>query len=354
MYNIAIFASGSGTNAENIVKTFHDGTLLRVQVVLTDHADAGVCARMERLGVPVEYVPPGVWKNEPEEVVALLRRRNIDMVVLAGFMRLVSPVIVDAFPHRILNLHPALLPAYGGKGMWGHHVHEAVIANGESESGVTVHYVDAEYDHGEILMQQVVSVTPDDTPETLEAKIHQAEYELFPRAIAEALNRMTPPPLDGDTSEHKAKPAAVPPAFPPEVPAERSVDSQWAEVLHMDFDPAMAKERPPHHSSRENATPPRTPGADNPTAQRPAELPPMPPTYLVLSILATILCCFVPGVIAIIFSSRISNLYYQGDYAGAERASRQTQIWIIVSFCLGVLSATLYLPMLLIRGAAGL
>lgn len=340
MYNIAVFASGSGTNAENIVRTFHDGSLLRVSIVLTDHADAGVRARMDALGVPSEYVTPAVWRNEPQKVVDMLRQRDIDLVVLAGFMRLVSPEIVNAYPDRIINIHPALLPAYGGKGMWGHHVHEAVIAAGETESGVTVHYVDAQYDHGAILMQQRVEVTPDDTPATLEAKIHQAEYDLFPRAIVAALHKI--PPHNEASGISLAKTPSAPPPPLPEQQKPKSVDSQWAEVLHMDYDPQ--RELPAEqHTETATSTPPATP-----------EQPPMPPTYLVLSILATLLCCFIPGVVAIIFSSRISNLYFQGQYEAAERASRQTQLWIIISFCLGVLSATLYVPMLLVRGAIGM
>ena len=138
MYKIAIFASGSGTNAENIIKTFHGGNLLRVVKVYTDVADAGVIERLRPYGVETEYVEPRVWRQDPGLVVDALRAEGVDLVVLAGFMRLVDKRIVEAFPRRILNLHPALLPAYGGKGMYGHHVHEAVIAAGEKKSGVTV------------------------------------------------------------------------------------------------------------------------------------------------------------------------------------------------------------------------
>ena len=123
MYKIAIFASGSGTNAENIIKTFHGGNLLRVVKVYTDVADAGVIERLRPYGVETEYVEPRVWRQDPGLVVDALRAEGVDLVVLAGFMRLVDKRIVEAFPRRILNLHPALLPAYGGKGMYGHHVH---------------------------------------------------------------------------------------------------------------------------------------------------------------------------------------------------------------------------------------
>ncbi len=344
MYNIAILASGSGTNAENIAKTFNQGMLLRVRLVLTDHADAGVIERMRPLGVETRYVEPAVWRNEPQQVVDMLNAQGIDLVVLAGFMRFVSPVIVDAFPQRIINIHPALLPAYGGKGMWGHHVHEAVIAAGEKQSGVTVHYVDDKYDHGEILMQDTVEVTPEDTPETLEQKIHRVEYSLYPRAIVEAIRRL------GENEGSKEEAAAE---------AKPSVDEMWAETLKVDYDPATAVTPPPiPQPSASQAVPPNA-GTVPPTAQRQTPPPataavePMPQSYLAAAIIVTLLCCFIPGVLAIVFSSRVSSKYYAGDIEGARRASRLAQIWIIVSFCLGVLSTTLYLPYMIVASAFG-
>lgn len=190
MHNIVILASGSGTNAENIIKRFQGGDLLETSLVITDHADAGVVERVRPYGVESIYIPGKEWRENPGKIVGILQARNPSLIILAGFMRLVAKEIVDAFPGRILNLHPALLPAYGGKGMWGHHVHEAVIAAGEKESGVTVHYIDENYDRGRILMQEHVDIEPGETPATLEAKIHQAEYRLYPRAIEEALRRI--------------------------------------------------------------------------------------------------------------------------------------------------------------------
>lgn len=382
MYNIAILASGSGTNAENIVRTFNEGTLLRVRLCITDHADAGVVERMRRYGVKTLYVAPKIWRHEPEKVVEMLRADDIDLVVLAGFMRLVSPVIVSAYAGRILNLHPSLLPKYGGKGMWGHHVHEAVIAAGEKESGVTVHYIDEEYDRGEILMQERVEILPDDTAETLEAKIHEAEYRLYPRAISEALRRMTPPtppPLPPAGGE----PVAVPPALPGQEPAApgecmveepdreatevdtvplpqgtpvpppveeqpRNVDREWADALKIKYDPEKI-DAP--QAAQPGMQPAMAPGVQ---CANQAEVAPMPPNYLVLSILATLLCCFIPGVIAIVYSSKVSNAYFSGDLDGARRASRNAEIWIIASFCLGVIWGTLSLPMMIVRSALGL
>lgn len=363
MYNIAILASGSGTNAENIVRTFNQGSLLRVVLVITDQPDAGVAARMEPFGIPVKYIPGPVWRKEPQQIVALLRENDIDLVVLAGFMRLIAAPIVEAFPGRILNIHPALLPAYGGKGMYGHHVHEAVIAAGEKQSGVTVHYVDEHYDHGTIVLQETVDITPDDTPATLEQKIHTLEYSIYPRAIVKALdnlNMMTPPPVpdvEPVTVQHPAEEqtvnlnvedvepskvenvgAPVPPPAPPAPPAN-DVNTLWAEALHMPYTPPQTPQGVP------TQTPP--PAFNTPQATAlPAE--PMPRNWFLLSVLVTILCCFIPGILAIIYSTRVSNLYYKGDIEGSRRASRNAEIWIIVSFCLGVLSATLYMPMTIV------
>lgn len=375
MYKIAIFASGSGTNAENIIKTFHGGNLLRVVKVYTDVPDAGVIERLRPYGVETEYVEPRVWRQDPGLVVDALRAEGVDLVVLAGFMRLVDKRIVEAFPRRILNLHPALLPAYGGKGMYGHHVHEAVIAAGEKKSGVTVHYIDEHYDRGEILMQAEVEIEEGETPQTLEAKIHQAEYAIYPRAIAEALRRMPPsvprktgvppalPHIDNGVSEHQqAAPADAPEtpktgSVPPPVP---EVESVWAQELKMDYDPEEAARRaqqqmqngaPCGHGTPagNGATPPPNPaGPVNLQGQEQSE--PVPPNYFVLSIVMTLLCCTPAGIVAIVFSSMVNSRYYSGNVEGAKRASRNAEIWIIVSFCLGVLSTTLYLPFSMLFG----
>lgn len=374
MFSLAILASGSGTNAENIVRTFQDGSLLRVKLIITDHEDAGVIERMKPFGIKTIYIPGKVWRQEPQNIADILRAHGIDLVVLAGFMRLVAQPIVEAFPHRIINIHPALLPAYGGKGMWGHHVHEAVIAAGEKRSGVTVHYVDTQYDHGQIIMQDYVDIFPEDTAETLEAKIHQVEYSLYPRAIVEVLRRLTPPPMPskGPIDLEKHEPAApVPPPLPDnapeasvdeeqpreevvidtETPAEqpRDIDEQWADALQIkNYSPATPPPLPAHPE------PTYSPNAAAPGNGGEAPTEPMPDNYFVLSIVVTLLCCFIPGIIAVLFSSRVSNLYYQGNIEASRRASRNAQIWIIVSFCLGVLSATLYLPYLIVANALGL
>ena len=193
MKKIAILASGSGTNAENIVRLFHEGNKIRVVHVLANRQKAGVHERMQKLGVPTEYVPNSVWENEAYKVVDILQSKEVDLVVLAGFMRKIDSAIINAYKGRIINIHPSLLPAHGGKGMWGHHVHEAVIAAGDKQSGVTVHYVTDEIDGGEIIMQQAIDLVEGETAESLEAKIHPVEYDLYPRAIVAALKRLDTP-----------------------------------------------------------------------------------------------------------------------------------------------------------------
>lgn len=327
MKNIAILASGNGTNAENIARLFNGGNRIRVALVLVNRRKAGVIERMKPLGVPVEYIPNSVWDTEPMKVVDILRAHHIDLVVLAGFMHYVNPVILDAFPSAVVNIHPSLLPAYGGQGMWGHHVHQAVIAAGEKESGVTVHLVTPEFDKGEIVMQQRIPVEPDDTPETLEAKIHKIEYELYPKAIVAAL----------DNLESRRRSRPVPPPVP------KSADEDWAEVLKMKYDPELTKTPPPVPGDAP-AVPPVHP-APAPVRQVVAQEPlpqgenaPMPPTYFVWALLTTICCCLIPGIVAIVYSTSVSARYSAGDIEGARRASRNAAIWIIVSFVLGVIS----------------
>jgi phosphoribosylglycinamide formyltransferase-1 len=186
MKNIAILASGSGTNAQNIIQHFQNHSTIRVDSVWSNRKDAYVLERAAKYGVD-----NGVFTRDQfyqsEEFLNLLKSRNIDLVVLAGFLWLVPTNLIHAFP--IINIHPALLPAYGGKGMYGDKVHEAVITNREKESGITIHLVDEVYDHGAILHQEKCPVLPSDTPETLAKRIHQLEYEYFPKVIENFLTK---------------------------------------------------------------------------------------------------------------------------------------------------------------------
>ena len=188
MKNITILASGSGTNAENLIKIFHGRDDGQVKLLMANRSEAFALVRANRLGIPTrifnkeELYTSGKVLNE-------LREFSTDLIVLAGFLWLIPPEITRAYPKRIINIHPALLPAYGGKGMYGSRVHEAVIANRESVSGITIHSVDEEYDKGEMLFQAECPVMPDDSPETLANRIHELEYKYFPKIVLEYLNR---------------------------------------------------------------------------------------------------------------------------------------------------------------------
>lgn len=187
MKRIALFASGSGSNAENIVRYFAENSEIQVVAIFTNRPDAYVIQRAQTLQVPCFIFSKSAWKSG--EICSKLREMEIEWIILAGFLWLVPEEIIAHFPNRIINIHPALLPDYGGKGMFGHHVHEAVIQNKESQSGITIHLVNAEYDKGEVLFQAVCPVTPDDTPESLAAKVHELEYIHFPTIIQQAIQK---------------------------------------------------------------------------------------------------------------------------------------------------------------------
>lgn len=188
MKHIAILASGSGTNAENIIRYFSKHPKLRVSLVLCNRKEAGVYKRAERLGVPCKYIPKADWQDE-EKVSSLLHQHKVDALVLAGFLLLVPEWLTQAYPDHILNIHPALLPAYGGKGMYGAKVHEAVLAKGDSQSGISIHLVNEQYDEGRILAQFTCPVRLDDSPETLAARIHELEYRHYPVIIENYLQK---------------------------------------------------------------------------------------------------------------------------------------------------------------------
>ncbi|MEJ2594692.1 MAG: phosphoribosylglycinamide formyltransferase [bacterium] len=186
MKNIAIFASGNGTNAERIIRYFQHNRNVNVPLVLSNRPDAGVLERAQKLGVKT-IVFDRHTLHHTEEIISILRSHKIDLVVLAGFLWLVPQNLLDAFKNKIVNIHPALLPKYGGKGMYGYHVHEAVIQAGEEISGITIHYVNEKYDEGQIIFQKSLGVNPDETPESLAKKIHELEYEYYPKVIEEII-----------------------------------------------------------------------------------------------------------------------------------------------------------------------
>lgn len=180
--NIAIFVSGSGTNCENIIRYFSGSESISTALVVSNRADAYALERAKRLGVPAAIVPKAQL-NDPDIILPLLQEFRIDFIVLAGFLPMVPDFLIDAYPRRIVNIHPALLPKHGGKGMWGHHVHEAVKAAGDTETGITIHYVSPVCDGGEIIAQFSTPVSPDDTPETIADKVHVLEMAHFPEVL---------------------------------------------------------------------------------------------------------------------------------------------------------------------------
>jgi len=186
---IAIFASGSGTNAEKIIEYFADREDVNIEMVLTNKKDAGVINRAERLGVPSIIFNKHQF-SETDNILNSLLVAEIDLIVLAGFLLLVPDNLLKAFPNKIINIHPALLPKYGGKGMYGMKVHEAVVENKDTESGITIHYIDEKYDNGEHIRQATCPVSPTDSPEDVAQKIHKLEYKHFPETIDRILKEI--------------------------------------------------------------------------------------------------------------------------------------------------------------------
>jgi phosphoribosylglycinamide formyltransferase-1 len=179
---IAIFASGSGTNAENIINYFKNLPKIRVELVFSNNKNAYVLERAKKLSVDT-FVFDRHTFNNTDKIINILKEKNIKYIVLAGFLWLIPKHFIKAFENRIINIHPALLPKYGGKGMYGMSVHKAVIEHKEKQSGISIHYVNENYDKGDIIFQALCPVSPNDTPESLAEKIHKLEYEHFPKII---------------------------------------------------------------------------------------------------------------------------------------------------------------------------
>ncbi|MUP45037.1 phosphoribosylglycinamide formyltransferase [Gramella sp. BOM4] len=185
---IVIFASGSGTNAENIIKYFQKNDQIEVVALLSNNRSAGALKKAHRLNVKALLFDREAF-YESHEVLNVLKDIKPDLIVLAGFLWLMPSNIIRDFPNKIINIHPALLPNYGGKGMYGNRVHEAVIANSEKESGISIHYVNKEYDEGQIIFQKTLPINKQDTPESLAERIHELEYRHFPEVIEDLLNK---------------------------------------------------------------------------------------------------------------------------------------------------------------------
>ncbi len=184
--NVAIFVSGSGTNCENIIRYFQDSPLVHVALVLSNKSDAYALVRAKRLNVPTVIVPKAEF-GKADEVLKILDEHHIDFIVLAGFLLMIPDYLIQTYHRRMINLHPALLPKFGGKGMYGHHVHEAVKAAGETETGFTVHWVSSVCDGGEIIAQFRTPLLPSDNVDDIAEKEHQLEMKHFPQVIEQVV-----------------------------------------------------------------------------------------------------------------------------------------------------------------------
>ena len=189
MTNVAIFVSGSGTNCENIIRYFKDSEQVKIRLVVSNKADAYALVRAQNQGVPTAVITKQDF-NDRDKMTLLLEEYDIQFIVLAGFLLIVPNFLIEAYDRRMINIHPALLPKYGGKGMYGHHVHEAVKAAGETETGMTVHYVSNVCDGGEIIAQFRTPLSPDDTPDDIAHKEHLLEMEHFPRVIEQIIDSL--------------------------------------------------------------------------------------------------------------------------------------------------------------------
>lgn len=185
---LAIFASGKGSNAEKIIQFLENHNNIHVSLIVSNKPTAGVLDIASRFNIPTLLIDRKKFM-ESDEYVQIIKNQGITHIILAGFLLKVPDNLINSYNNKIVNIHPALLPAYGGKGMYGEHVHQAVIQAGEKESGITIHLVDEEYDHGKTLFQAKVVVLPNDTPDTLAEKVHRLEHEHYPKVIEKWVSR---------------------------------------------------------------------------------------------------------------------------------------------------------------------
>ena len=184
---LAIFVTGSGTNCENIIRHFQGQPDVEIPIVVSSREDAYALVRAQKLGIPTTVITRNDFLDNPRKVLSAVR--GIDYIILAGFLPKIPQYLIDLFPQHIINIHPALLPKFGGKGMWGHHVHEAVKAAGETRTGITIHFVNAELDKGEHIAQYSCAISHKDTPETIAEKVHELEMKHFPSVIEQVIRR---------------------------------------------------------------------------------------------------------------------------------------------------------------------
>jgi len=189
MSNIAILASGSGSNALKIIEHFKKSKIADVKLVISNKKDAGVLNHARNNGVEGLVFENKIWSDSPGSVIQALEERQIDFIVLAGFLRKIPDELIEKYRRAMVNIHPALLPNYGGKGMYGIHVHKAVIANGEKQTGITIHWVTADYDEGEIIFQTSAEVSADDDASSIQKKVQKLEHEYFAPIIESILKK---------------------------------------------------------------------------------------------------------------------------------------------------------------------
>lgn len=188
--NIAVFASGSGTNAENLIRYFQDSELAQVKLLVCNKPNAGVLEKAERFGVKSVLINREDWQYA-DHLLDILKENRIHFIVLAGFLWLMPEQVIHKYEHRIVNIHPALLPKYGGLGMYGSRVHEAVKHNKEVETGITIHYVDAKYDEGKVIFQKSVEIDPvTHSADEIAHKVHELEYEYYPKVVEGLLKEL--------------------------------------------------------------------------------------------------------------------------------------------------------------------
>lgn len=189
MTNIAVFVSGNGTNCENIIKYFQDDNDINISLVISNRQDAYALKRAAKYGVTCKVLSKSEI-NDEHIILPILQKFSIDFIVLAGFMLIVPEFIINKYYNKVINIHPSLLPKFGGKGMYGHHVHEAVKAAGETETGITIHFVNNICDGGEIIAQFKINLTQHDSVEDIESKIYLLEQKHFPNVIKDVVNKV--------------------------------------------------------------------------------------------------------------------------------------------------------------------
>jgi phosphoribosylglycinamide formyltransferase-1 len=190
MVNIAIFASGKGSNAEQIINYFSSSTQVKIKLIVTNNENAGIVDIANNYKKNLQLISKATLTNYAAQFVDFLKTEKVDLIILAGFLLKIPEELVNAFPNRIINIHPSLLPKFGGKGMYGKHVHEAVIAANETQSGITIHLVNEEYDKGKIILQQTCIIDQNETPLSLAKKIQELEHEFLPIAVEQIVKTM--------------------------------------------------------------------------------------------------------------------------------------------------------------------